>query len=95
MLLLYQNNETPLYAASQEGQHGVVQTLLGAGANVNTARFDVRNVTFNYFMNVGHYKNSSEEWREGKQTCMWYECVCAECLCHVSVCSVWVLCAYI
>ena len=40
----YQNNVTPLYAASQEGHHDVVQTLLGAGAGVNIARSDVSDV---------------------------------------------------
>ena len=37
----YQNNTTPLYVASREGHHDVVQTLLGAGADVNMARSDV------------------------------------------------------
>ena len=37
----YQNNATPLYVACQEGDHDVVQTLLGAGANVNIATSDV------------------------------------------------------
>ena len=37
-------NVTPLYAASQEGHHDVVQTLLGAGAGVNIARSDVSDV---------------------------------------------------
>ena len=33
----YQNNTTPLYVASYDGHHVVVQTLLGAGADVNIA----------------------------------------------------------
>ena len=37
----YQNNVTPLYVASQNGHHDVVQTLVGAGADVNIARSDV------------------------------------------------------
>ncbi|KAL5509677.1 hypothetical protein EMCRGX_G005080 [Ephydatia muelleri] len=36
-----QNNTTPLYVASEKGHHDVVQTLLGAGADVNIARSDV------------------------------------------------------
>ena len=31
----YQVNATPLYVASQNGHHDVVQTLVGAGADVN------------------------------------------------------------
>ena len=41
----YQNNATPLYVASQSGHHDVVQTLLGAGADVNIAKC-VSNVMF-------------------------------------------------
>ena len=33
----YQNNMTPLYWASQKRHHDVVQTLVGAGADVNIA----------------------------------------------------------
>ena len=35
--LLYQYNATPLFAASEKGHHDVVQSLLGAGAEVNIA----------------------------------------------------------
>ena len=35
--LLYQINVTPLFVASQKGHHDVVQSLLGAGADVNIA----------------------------------------------------------
>ena len=37
----YQINTTPLHVASQNGLNDVVQTLLGAGADVNTADSDV------------------------------------------------------
>ena len=40
----YQNNTTPLYVASENGHLGVVQTLLGAGADVNIPRSDVSNM---------------------------------------------------
>ena len=40
----YQDNTTPLYIASQNGHHDVVQTLLGAGADMNIARSVVSNV---------------------------------------------------
>ena len=39
----FQNNATPLFVASQKGYHDVVQSLLGAGADVNTATSDVSN----------------------------------------------------
>ena len=35
--LLDQINATPLFAASEKGHHDVVQSLLGAGADVNMA----------------------------------------------------------
>ena len=35
--LLSQYNTTPLFAASEKGHHDVVQSLLGAGAEVNIA----------------------------------------------------------
>ena len=34
---LYQDNLTPLYVASHDSHHGVVLSLLGAGADVNIA----------------------------------------------------------
>ena len=42
--LLYQDNRTPLFVASWKGHHDVVQSLLGAGAEVNTARSGVSDV---------------------------------------------------
>ena len=36
---------TPLCVASQNGHHDVVQSLLGAGAEVNMATSDVSDVT--------------------------------------------------
>ena len=41
----YQINATPLYIASEKGHHDIVQSLLGAGAEVNIARSDVSDVT--------------------------------------------------
>lgn len=43
----YQDNETPLLVASHSGRLDVVQSLLGAGADVNVARSDVSYVIFN------------------------------------------------
>ena len=39
----YQDNATAVYVASHKGHHGVVLSLLGAGADVNIAR----SVSFN------------------------------------------------
>ena len=46
----YQDNATPLYVASEKGHHDVVQTLLGAGADVNMARSVVSHVMFYYYI---------------------------------------------
>ena len=58
----YQNNATPLYVASQSGRHNVVQTLLGAGADVNIAKC----VSHVMFYNYNH-----EMYRHGLNVC-WY-----------------------
>ena len=42
----YQDNATPLYVASQNGDLGVVQTLLEAGADVNISMSTVSLVMF-------------------------------------------------
>ena len=39
----YKNKATPLYVASQECNHNVMQSLLGAGADVNTATSELCN----------------------------------------------------
>ena len=52
----YQNNATPLYVASQEGHREVVQTLLGAGADMYIARSSVSDLMFNNFMTRGRKK---------------------------------------
>ena len=42
--------------ASEKGHHEVVQTLLGAGADVNIARSNVSDVMFDIFMTRGRRK---------------------------------------
>ena len=42
----YQDSITTVYVASQNGHHGVVLILLGAGADVNIAESDESDVMF-------------------------------------------------
>ncbi|KAL5509646.1 hypothetical protein EMCRGX_G005046 [Ephydatia muelleri] len=49
---LLRDNATPLYLASQNGHHDVVQTLLGAGADVNIATSDVSDGKCNIMSHV-------------------------------------------
>ena len=49
-LTSYQDNVTPLYVASEKGHHDVLQTLLGAGANVNIATSDVSHVMLYFYI---------------------------------------------
>ena len=53
--LLYQTKATPLHAASQNGHHDVVQSLLGAGAEVNIAKSDVSDETCVHRVHVHVY----------------------------------------
>ena len=46
----YQDNVTPLNMASQNGRHDIVQTLLGAGADMNITRSGVSHVMFYYYI---------------------------------------------
>ena len=46
----YQINATPLYVASEKGHHDVVQTLLGAGADLNIATSGVSHVMLYYYI---------------------------------------------
>ena len=67
--------------ASQNGHHDVVQSLLGAGAEVNIARSNVSDVTCVHRVYI-------VVRTEGKHN-MGYGCVCVlECVYHVcSVCA--------
>ena len=50
--LPYQDNNTPLNVASQEGHHDALGNLLGAVPDVNTATSDVSNDIFYGVMNL-------------------------------------------
>ena len=49
--------------ASENGHRNVVQSLLGAGADVNLAASDVSDVVFNYYRTRGHRNLLSIELR--------------------------------
>ena len=78
----YQDNTTPLYVASQEGHHDVVQSLLGAGAAVNIARSDVSVVTCALgtcmYMYIVVRTDGSTTWGMGVSVCL---SVCIMCMC--------------
>ena len=87
--LLYQINATPLYISSQNGHHGVVQSLLGAGAEVNIATSDVSDVmTCVHRVCVHVYCNEDGgEAQHGVWCVCMLECaVCIKCICVVCVC---------
>ena len=45
----YQDNATPLYVASQNGHHDVVQTLVRAGADITMAESDVSDIVLCFY----------------------------------------------
>ena len=72
--------------ASQEGHHDVVQSLLGAGAEVNIARSDVSDVTCVHRVHVHVY--CGEDRGEAQHGVWVYVSVCLsvcvlECVCSV------------
>ena len=80
--LLYQDNITPLYVASEKGHHDVVQSLLGAGAEVNIARSDVSDVTCVHRVHVHVYcGEDGGEAQHGVWVCL-----------RLSVCIMYVVC---
>ena len=76
--------------ASWKGHHDVVQSLLGAGAEVNIARSDVSDVTCVHRVHVHVYcGEDGGEAQHGVWVCLCASCVCVlECVFHVHVCSV-------
>ena len=68
---LYQINATPLFAASLKGHLDVVQSLLGAGAEVNIATSDVSDVTCVHRVHVHVYCGEDEgEAQHGVWVCL-------------------------
>ena len=76
--LLYQDNRTPLFVASWKGHHDVVQSLLGAGAEVNIARSGVSDV----MCGLGYMYMYIVVRTEGKHN-LGYGCVCVVGLCKL------------
>ena len=73
---------TPLYIASQNGHHDVVQSLLGAGAEVNIATSDVSDVTCVHigymYMYIVVRTEGKPTWGMGVSVCL---SVCIMCMC--------------
>ena len=77
--LLYQDNATPLYVASQNGHHDVVQSLLGAGAEVNIATSDVSDVTCVHRVHVHVYCGEDGGEAQHGSMCLHMFRVCSVC----------------
>ena len=67
---------TPLFIASQNGHHDVVQSLLGAGAEVNIATSDVSDVTCVHRV---HVAEDGGEAQHGPLVCVFHVHVCSVC----------------
>ena len=79
--LLYQDNRTPLYFASYSGHHDVVQSLLGAGAEVDIARSDVSDVTRVHRVHVHVYCGEDGVQAQHEVWVCLCACVCVSCAC--------------